>query len=172
MEKASIKLGSHRSDVFHRPTSSPIKNLVGTTKGSLSNLHRRRWVGWWKSKSFDNYHFSSSPNPISFIACVKSDRIRSYSGPYFLAFGLNMEKYSVSFRIQSECGKIQTRITPNTDTFHAVDGKPNEFPTLINHQKNLIKAVASENREFRTTVCLKIHERCNKDIKINIICFF
>ena len=26
---------------------------------------------------------------------------------------------AVSLRIQSECGKMQTRITPNTDTFHA-----------------------------------------------------
>ena len=30
------------------------------------------------------------------------------------------ERYSVSLRIQSESGKMQTRITPNTDTFHAV----------------------------------------------------
>ena len=28
--------------------------------------------------------------------------------------------WSVFFRIQSECGKIQTRKTPNTDTFRAV----------------------------------------------------
>ena len=28
--------------------------------------------------------------------------------------------YGVSLLIQSECGKIRTRITPNTDTFHAV----------------------------------------------------
>ena len=49
--------------------------------------------------------------------CVKSVRIRSYSGPYFPAFGLNTED-TVSLRIQSECGKIRTRITPNTDTFH------------------------------------------------------
>ena len=28
---------------------------------------------------------------------------------------------SVSLRIQSECGKMQTRITPSTDTFHAVE---------------------------------------------------
>ena len=34
--------------------------------------------------------------------CVKSVRIRR------------------SLRIQSECGKIRTRITPNTDTFYAV----------------------------------------------------
>ena len=48
------------------------------------------------------------------------DRIRSYSGPYFPAFGLNTEIYSVSLRVQSECGKRRTRITPNTDTFYIV----------------------------------------------------
>ena len=31
-----------------------------------------------------------------------------------------MEIYSVNLRIQSECGKIRTRKTPNTDNFHAV----------------------------------------------------
>ena len=30
------------------------------------------------------------------------------------------KRYSVSLRIQSKCGKIQNRKTPNTDTFHAV----------------------------------------------------
>ena len=44
----------------------------------------------------------------------------SFSGPYFPAFGLNTERYGVSLRIQSECGKIQTRITPNANTFYAV----------------------------------------------------
>ena len=53
--------------------------------------------------------------------CVKSVKvIEGYSGPYFLAFGMNTEIYEISLRIQSECGKIPTRITPNTDTFHAV----------------------------------------------------
>ena len=52
---------------------------------------------------------------------MKSDRIRSYSGPHFPVFGLNMERYGVSLRIQSECEKMWTRITPNTDTFHAVE---------------------------------------------------
>ena len=51
---------------------------------------------------------------------VKRVRIRSYSGPYFPTFGLNTEKYSVPLRIQSECGKMRSRITPNTATFHAV----------------------------------------------------
>ena len=37
--------------------------------------------------------------------CVKSVHIRSYSGPYFPAFGLNMERYGVSLRILSEWRK-------------------------------------------------------------------
>ena len=44
---------------------------------------------------------------------VKSIRIWSLSGLYFPAFG-------VFLRIPFECGKIRTRKTPNTDTFHAV----------------------------------------------------
>ena len=57
--------------------------------------------------------------------CLKSVHIRSYSGPHFPAFGLNTERYGVSLRIQFECGEIQTRITPNTDTFYAVNWKLN-----------------------------------------------
>ena len=49
--------------------------------------------------------------------CVKSVRIRSCSGSHFPEFGLNTERYSVSLRLQSECGKMRTRITPYTDTF-------------------------------------------------------
>ena len=47
-------------------------------------------------------------------------RIRSCSGPYFPAFGLNTERYSVSLRIQSKCGRIWIRKTSNKDIFHAV----------------------------------------------------
>ena len=54
--------------------------------------------------------------------CVKSVRIRSHSGLHFPVFRLNTERYEVSLRIQSECGKIRTRITLNTDTFHARSG--------------------------------------------------
>ena len=53
--------------------------------------------------------------------CVKRVRVRSFSGPYFPAFGLNTEIHSVSLRIHSKYGKIQIRKTPNTDTFHAVN---------------------------------------------------
>ena len=60
---------------------------------------------------------------------VESVRIRSFSGPYFPAFGLNTKRYfwPVYSRIRSEYrevrskyGKIRTRITPNTDTFSAI----------------------------------------------------
>ena len=49
------------------------------------------------------------------IHCVKSVCIRSY----FPAFRLNMERHSISLRIQSECAKMLTRVTPNTDLFYA-----------------------------------------------------
>ena len=51
---------------------------------------------------------------------MKSVRIRSFFGPYFLAFGLNRERSSVSLGIQSECRKIRTRKAPNRDTFHTL----------------------------------------------------
>ena len=50
---------------------------------------------------------------------IKSFRIRSYSGSYSPAFGLNTERYGVPLQIQSKCEKMRTRITLNTDTFHA-----------------------------------------------------
>ena len=51
------------------------------------------------------------------MRCVNSFRIRSYSGPYFPAFGLNMEIYFVS---QSEYGRKRTIITPHKEKFYTV----------------------------------------------------
>ena len=48
--------------------------------------------------------------------CVESVRIRSFSGQHFPAFGLNTEIYRVNLHIQSECGKIRTRIATNIGT--------------------------------------------------------
>ena len=57
--------------------------------------------------------------------CVKTIGIRSFFGPYFPAFRLNMERYEVFLCIQSECGKMRRIKTPITsagkyfmDTFH------------------------------------------------------
>ena len=66
---------------------------------------------------FDQY--GSKIHKMHTFHCVKSVRIGSYSGSYFPAFGLNKEGYGASLSIQPECWKLRTRITPNTDTFHA-----------------------------------------------------
>ena len=47
--------------------------------------------------------------------------MQSYFGPYFPPFGLNTARYEVSLSIQCKCGKIRTKITPNTDTFHVLN---------------------------------------------------
>ena len=91
----------------------------------------------WKKVKSHNWRFQSIPQ-YSFwhwkywfdgweiyrdrgiILCVKRVRTRSYSGTYFPASGLNTERYFASLRILSECGKMQTRITPNTGTFYTV----------------------------------------------------
>ena len=52
---------------------------------------------------------------------MKSVRIWSFSGPYFFQFGMNTERFGVSLDIQSKCGKIRNRKTPNAETFHAVN---------------------------------------------------
>ena len=48
---------------------------------------------------------------INLFHYVKSARIQSFSGPYFPVFGLYTERFF---------GKMRTRKTPNTDTFHTV----------------------------------------------------
>ena len=74
------------------------------------------WIYAWNYYAFV---FKTLWRPIllKVLHCVKSVCIRNFSGPYFPVFGLNTEKYEVSLRIQSECGKTRTRKTPNTDTF-------------------------------------------------------
>ena len=74
---------------------------------SLSVRHGKKYTKYKKCLSMIKHY-------------VKGVPIQSYSGPYFPAFGLNTERYSVSLCIQSECEKIRTRITPNSDTFYAV----------------------------------------------------
>ena len=56
-------------------------------------------------------------------ALVKSVHIRSFSGSYFSAFGLNAERCGVSlerYGIVYKCEKMQTRKIPNMDTSHGV----------------------------------------------------
>ena len=58
--------------------------------------------------------------------CVKSVKIRSYSGPYFPAFSPNVGKYG-------------PEITPYLDTFHAVS-----IGILFNKENTKIEQSGSE----------------------------
>ena len=77
-----------------------------------------------------NEHISGENVNIDIHHCVKSVRIRSHSGPHFPAFGLNTERCAASLRIQAACGKMRTRTTPNTGTFHAAH-PPTDLLNLI-----------------------------------------
>ena len=46
--------------------------------------------------------------------CVKSARVRSYSGPHFSLI------FPYPVRMGENAGKMRTRITPNTDSFYSV----------------------------------------------------
>ena len=58
---------------------------------------------------------------------VKSSRMWSDSSPHFPAFGLNTERYFVTLHIESECEKIQTRVTQNTEFFGVVSESKDEL---------------------------------------------
>ena len=117
----------YRSLLYYRKffkKSAKKKNKLRTIYPKIHNLGSN-FTGSYKKKCVQQNCISENLLNILGVFvneqhCVKSVHIWSYSGPHFPAFGRNTERYGVSLRIQSECGKIQTRITPNTDTFHAV----------------------------------------------------
>ena len=73
---------------------------------------------------------------------VGEGKLHSVECPYFLAFGLNTEGYSVSLRIQSKCGKMRTRIHPNTGTFYSV---PTFVSQLFHDNHFTISSSSTEN---------------------------
>ena len=93
---------------------------------------------FWQNTSDGCFLFSSSYAAQNH--CVKSVCIRSYSSPHFSAFRLNTE----ILRIESECGKMRTRITSSRDTFtHRIDSK-------VATQRSFIKSVfVMQNTTFR-----------------------
>ena len=97
----------------------------------LRNILQKYWLLFWKNIErcsanfprevpyFDIKWATSLQKPRD-LHYVQSVSIRSYSGPHFPAFGLNKKRYSVSLGIQSACGKMRTRVTPNMDTYYAL----------------------------------------------------
>ena len=111
LDKDFITLNISNKVVIHDLTDTK-KFLLGTY--SVPNLHKSL-IKFSVHNSFPNFSLVSIVQTCNIYHWMKSVCIRSYSGPYFPAFGLNKERYGVC-----ECGKIRSRITPNTDTFHAV----------------------------------------------------
>ena len=83
------------------------KSLIICTKCSFLDF----WQGSEYNSEFDtiaftlNLDFKNSNNGTAW----KVSKYEVISGPYFPAFGLNTEIYSVNFQIQSECRKMRTR---------------------------------------------------------------
>ena len=115
-----------RKFLFTRKFS--LNTIIAITKseGHLSERMPHKstcWTFWYSiSTQEPPYYFSKETitNKRRRLYCIKSIHIQNFSGPYFLAFGPNTDTYPVNLRIQSECGKIRTRKTLNTDTFDAV----------------------------------------------------
>ena len=55
-----------------------------------------------------------------FLHCVKSVHIRSFSGPYFPAFGLITKRCEYLSVFSPNAGKYAPEKTPYLDTFHVV----------------------------------------------------
>ena len=101
----------HNEDIYTRATFQ--NRYFYTASKTLQQLPFQKRI-FLRKAIFSSTYFSRE------IRCVKSVPNRSFSSPYFPAFGLNTERLSVSLRIHSECRKIRIRITPNTDSFYAV----------------------------------------------------
>ena len=80
-------------------------------------------IEYQRTAASGKHNFSSFLFKSRISHYVKSVRIRSYSVLHLPAFGLNTEKCSVSLSIQSECGKIRTRITTNRTLLRSIRSK-------------------------------------------------
>ena len=87
------------------------------------------WKNTWFITTRSYYYFTK-------LLREKCPNTEFFSGPYFPAFGLNTERYGVFLLIQSKCGKIRTRKTLNTDTFHAMEGFNFSYPLALVYTAN------------------------------------
>ena len=98
-----------------RKTNDP--NLRKMTKNLVPVPILASLTQSWVIIFFSKFCFCQS---LDIMHCMKSVRIRSFSGPYFPAFGLNTDRYSVSLRIQSECRKMRSKKALSTHFCRAV----------------------------------------------------
>ena len=137
--------------------SSRRTEIVLGTWGHKINTKTWKWCGLHRQISLTARNVQTLHRNIH---CVKSVRIRSYSGPHFLAFGLNTERYSLSLRIQSECRKIRIRITPNTDTFHTKMLMPvNHILQTVDHTLDIYLIKIKSSKKVKLVMRKEVMEQ-------------
>ena len=96
--------------------------------------------------SLINQSLHYKQHSFNLILRKKSVRLRIFSGPHFPVFALNTEIYRVNLPIQSECGNMQTRKTPNIDTFYTVSVDPmGDYALIRNNMRILGKKCEKAN---------------------------
>ena len=89
---------------------------------------------------------------------------------YFPKFELHTERYGVSLGIQSEYGKIRTRITPNTGNFHAMEHL--DISRAITAENFPLNRASDRNRTGNLGWCYR-KESCwcsyRKEINLSIL---
>ena len=112
-------LSSSREECYGHPSFCNYKNPdVNISRSKLKVFCLTGYCSSGERVSLLTLKFGSGNR--AGLHCIKSVRTRSVSGLYFPEFGLNTEIYRANLHIQSECGKIKTRKTPNKGTFYAV----------------------------------------------------
>ena len=103
-----------------------------------------------------NWHWAGNRSPSQNTNCVKSVLIRIL----IWLFWPETEKWQLSLSIQSECEKIRTRKTLNTDSFHAVTrnaittkmrlqtGRLRQFTVGFHKSNSFVSALAAASNRF------------------------
>ena len=97
--------------------SCNMSNSYNTVVTTVFSSHLKNGCFYQNTCTGFSYRFLGNCKPVLTVrkyrkkanTAWKVPKYGVFSGPYFLAFGLNTERYSISLRIQSECGKIRTR---------------------------------------------------------------
>ena len=163
----------------HKQTLIDLKFMENVYHWSKFESHTRDMLFPWafnvllinSSRCFINLIFHFFKKVLYRNNCVKSVRIRSCSRPHFPAFGPNTERYRVSLRIQSKCGKMRTRITPNTDTFCAVQVKFCRQRFIENSVKHLRWKDFQKKLKVVHNFCKNLYLTCLTEFSIHIFLF-
>ena len=75
-----------------------------------------------------------------------SVQIRSFFGPYFPAFELNMQRDGVSLLIQSNAGKYRPEKAPYLHTFHGVFVSEETRKTSLKLLQNTVNSLINVTR--------------------------